>query len=113
MTDHTTPHQRPWLWTLVVINAVLAACLLARYGKQATAVAQVGRPSDYLMLPGTVIGSQDAVIYILDMSNGLLGAMSFNSSQGTFDVLQPIDINRLMENALQSGGTAPGNRPRR
>ncbi|MFN4243160.1 MAG: hypothetical protein ACK4PI_07975 [Tepidisphaerales bacterium] len=118
--EHTAPHahpgrrQRSFLWALLVLNVLLAAALLARYGKQSTAVAQVGRPSDYLMVPGSVVGSTDSVIYILDLTNGLLGAMSFNSTQGSFDVLQPIELGRLLDAAAQSGGgVAPGARPRR
>lgn len=102
------------VWAMVVLNLMLGMALLAKYGKESTAVAQVGRPSDYLLVPGTVIGSTDSVIYILDMTNGVLGAMSFNSAQGSFDFLQPIEINRLFDAALQQGGgVAPGNRPRR
>lgn len=102
------------VWAMVVLNVMLGMALLAKYGRESTAVAQVGRPSDYLLVPGTVIGSTDSVIYILDMTNGVLGAMSFNSAQGSFDFLQPIEINRLFDAALQQGGgTAPGNRPRR
>lgn len=111
---HPGRRQRSLLWALLVLNVLLAAALLARYGKQSTAVAQVGRPSDYLMVPGSVVGSTDSVIYILDLTNGLLGAMSFNSTQGSFDVLQPIELGRLLDAAAQSGGgVAPGARPRR
>ena len=108
------PRRSMLVWAMVTLNLVLGMALLANYGKQSTAVAQVGRPSDYLLVPGTVIGSTDSVIYILDMTNGVLGAMSFNSAQGSFDFLQPIEINRLFDAALQQGGgVAPGNRPRR
>jgi len=98
------------VWALVAVNVVLGMSLLARFGKENTAVAQVGRPGDYLVVPGTVVGSTDSVIYLLDMTNGVLGAMSFSAPSGQFEFLQPIDLNRLFDEAQRSGGpTTPQN----
>lgn len=96
------------LWALIALNVALAMTLVTRFGKENTAVAQVGRAGDYLMVPGTVVGGTDAVVYILDMTSGMLGAVSFNSPQNTIDFLQPIDLNRLFD-ATQ--GVGPQNAP--
>jgi hypothetical protein len=97
------------LWSLVAANVVLGSCLLAKYGKESTAVAQVGRPSEYLMVPGSVVGGNNAVIYIVDMSNGMLGAMSFDPTKSRFDPMAPIDLNRLFDTAAQGGAGGAGN----
>jgi hypothetical protein len=104
------------LWALMVLNVVLGMALLARHGSENTAVAQVGRPADYLIVPGAVVSSTDAVMYMLDMSNGVLGAMAFDSPSSQFSFLQPIDLNRLFDEAQRTGGAAApqtGRAPRR
>lgn len=100
------------LWSLIVLNVVLGMTLFARFGKENTAVAQAGRPSDYLMIPGQVVGGSNSVIYILDMTNGMLGAMTFDPSRSRFDLMQPIDVNRLFDQSQNPGNIAPNNNNR-
>lgn len=97
-------------YALIALNLALLASMLGRFGKEQTAVAQVGRPADYQLIPGSINGRTDTVIYMLDQSNGLLGAMIFNGSSGQFDIMQPIEIGRLID---QKMGMTPnnGNRP--
>ena len=64
------------LWALVGLNVLLAATLAMRWSSDNTAVAQVRRPADYIMIPGEVNGGASAVVYMVDTSNGLLGAMA-------------------------------------
>lgn len=95
------------MYALIALNLALVAGLLARFGKEQTAVAQVGRPADYQLIPGSINGRTDTVIYMLDQSNGWLGAMIFNGSSGQFDVMQPIELGRLMD--ARNGGAQQGN----
>lgn len=96
------------MWALVVLNVVLGSALLAKVGRENTAVAQVGRSSDYLFVPGQVVGGSNAVIYMLDMSNGWLGAMTFDPTRSRFDMMIPIKLDQVFDRA-QPGGAAPRN----
>jgi hypothetical protein len=97
------------LWALIVLNVVIASALLAKVGRENTAVAQVGRASDYLVIPGQVIGTSNSVIYMLDMTNGFLGAMTYDPTRNKFDIMQPINLNRLFDLGA-AAGNGNGNR---
>jgi hypothetical protein len=83
------------LWALVALNAVLLAFLVAQWLKPnaAMAQAQLARPSDYVLIPGTVQGNPAQIVYMIDTQNGWLSARSF-SGQLMID-MPPIDLNRL------------------
>jgi hypothetical protein len=84
------------LWALVGLNLGLA--LLLVLPRENPAMAQrVVRPADYLLVPGEISGSAAGVVYILDTSNGLLGAMAYNDSKGVLDVMPSIDLIRMFE----------------
>jgi hypothetical protein len=57
-------------WGLVALNVVLLFTLIGRVTSSNTAVAQVNRPSDYIMIPGAVAGQTGAVVYMLDTGHG-------------------------------------------
>lgn len=102
------------VWTLVVVNVLLGSALFARFGKQNTAFAQAGRPSDYVMITGELSATNNAVVYLLDTTNGQLGGLLFDPSRGRFDPLLPLDLPRFFDQGVQSGGQQGGNnRPRR
>src|SRR4051812_32499346 len=66
--------RRRIFWTLIALNLLLAVTLAARWtpgGGENTAVAQVRRPADYIMIPGDVNGGSTSVVYILDTTNGM------------------------------------------
>jgi hypothetical protein len=87
------------IWALAVVNVLLLASLCLR-GLTPAAHAQAGaRPSDYIMIPGEVIGGNNSIIYIVDTRNGLLGARTLDP-QGKLlvDMGAPIDLNRVMGN---------------
>jgi hypothetical protein len=88
------------LWTLVVLNVVLlSAFVLQRMGSTpAHAQAAARRPSEYLMIPGSVSGSPSAFIYVLDTNNGTLGIMSLDN-QKRLTSARSIDLNRVFEAA--------------
>ncbi|GEM_PF-845817 len=85
------------VWILIVLNALLFAALLSRVATPNAAFAQPrqgdnrpgdnrpdntrpSRPGDYLMIPGEVTGGSTSVVYVLDTTNGLLGALAYDDS---------------------------------
>jgi len=80
------------IWGLAILNALLCAALLNRVSAPNAAMAQnrpaeprpeaarPARPGDYLMIPGEVTGGSTSVVYVLDTTNGLLGAMAYDDT---------------------------------
>jgi hypothetical protein len=104
------------LWTLVVINALLLGSFLSRFTPGGSAMAQPNRaqparPGDYLMIPGEVTGGSAGIVYIVDMTNGRLGAMSYDESNRRLVTMQATDLAPIFQKATG----APGNdrRPNR
>lgn len=91
------------LWSLVILNVVLGGILLARFGRENTAIAQVGRPADCTMIPGEIIGNSNAVIFLIDTTNGKLGGMIFDPTRSRFDLLPPIDLARVLDAGAAGG----------
>jgi hypothetical protein len=89
--------ERKLLWTLVVLNVLLGVTLVLRFGHDNTAFAQVRRPADYVLVPGEVSGGASAVIYMVDTSNGWLGAMAYDDSKNQLNTMPPIDLSRVFE----------------
>jgi len=58
------------LWTLAVLNVLLVVLVVNRFLPEQRAHAQVGRPSDYIMIPGELNGVATGVIFIVDTSKG-------------------------------------------
>ena len=105
------------LWALVALNAMLATTFVLRYAKPNVANAQAARPGDYIMLPGTVIGGNGAMIYIIDQSSQQLSGLTIN--QGLkLEAVKPLDLQRAFEgggagaanNNGGGGGAGAGNR---
>jgi hypothetical protein len=100
------------VWALAALNVVLLVMLATRGTRENAAVAQnsTGRPGDYLMIPGEVIGGTDAVVYILDQSSHQLSAMAYDDSGRRLATMPPMNLDRVF------GELSPqpaGNRPRR
>jgi hypothetical protein len=81
------------LWALIGLNLLLAIVFCSRWTAPNTAMAQPARLGEYVMIPGNVPGGSNAVVYILDSSNGLLSAMVWDGRQ--LAVMQPIDLSRV------------------
>ena len=106
------------LWALAAVNVLLVMTLAGRLSSDNTAVAQgVKRPADYIMIPGEVGGGASAVVYMIDTSNGLLGAMTYDDSTRQLSTMPPIDLARVFEQgppanprgaAVAPGARAPG-----
>ena len=83
------------LWALVALNVFLAVVFVARATGEKPAMAQVRRAGDYLMIPGEVtVGNMDAV-YIIDITNGELGAMTYDDGNKRIDFMVPINLNQV------------------
>ena len=95
------------LWALAGLNVLLLVGFVSRYTGENQALAQVRRPAEYIMIPGEVIGGSSAVVYIIDTTNGQLGAMSFDDTRSRIDVMAPIDLMRVFEAGV-GGGDAGG-----
>jgi hypothetical protein len=94
------------VWALVALNAVLLVCLIGQWLKPNAAVAQAaGRPSDYIIVPGTVQASPAQVIYMVDTQNALLSARQFDGRQ--FIDMPPLDLRRIFN---QMGANPRGGR---
>jgi hypothetical protein len=101
--------RRRFFWALIALNLLLAITLVARWtpgGGENAALAQVHRPADYIMIPGEVNGGSAAVVYILDTTNGMLGAMAYDDSSHTLQTMPPLDLSRVFE--IGGGGPSRG-----
>jgi hypothetical protein len=91
------------LWALVALNVFLLVVLVARSTTPNTAMAQTARPSDYLMIPGEITGGSGEVVYILDMTNGVLGGLSWDDSRRELSAMPPLDLSRFLESPNRGG----------
>jgi len=95
------------VWALVALNVLLLTALVGQWVRPNAAVAQVAaRPSDYLVLPGTVQGSQTELIYMVDTQNGLLSARFFDGQ--AFQDMAPIPLNRVFNQGGPAGRRGRG-----
>src|SRR5437667_11275367 len=85
------------LWALAVLNVLLLGLFISRITRENVAGAQIRRPADYLMVVGDVTASAAQVVHVIDSSNGLLGAMSYDDATRRLDVMVPIELNRVIE----------------
>jgi hypothetical protein len=90
------------LWTLLGLNAVLLFLFAGQFNHVNTAQAQLHRPADYLLIPGEVNGGSTALVYIIDSTNGRLGAMAYDESTRLLQTMPPIDLNRIYTIAAQN-----------
>jgi hypothetical protein len=88
------------LWSLLGLNAVLLFMFAGGVARPKPADAQVRRvPDDYMMIPGDVSGQTTALVYLVDTTHGRLGAMAYNDSNRTLDIMPPIDLNTIYNTA--------------
>jgi len=83
------------LWALVALNVFLFLSFLGRFSRDNAAIAQgVRRPGEYAMVPGEVTGGSAGVVYIVDTTNGLLTAVTFdqNSNPPRIVSLPKVDL---------------------
>jgi hypothetical protein len=90
------------LWGLVFLNIVLLFGLALRLTSQ-PAVAQIPRASDYIMIPGDIVGASSGAVYVVDTNLGRLTAISFDDTQNRLSVMQPVDLNGMFQAAAAGG----------
>jgi len=95
------------LWGLGALNVLLAIVLINKYVPDQRAVAQVGRPSDYIMVPAQITGISSGVVIMLDTSRGELSGMAYNDTNNTLEPMPKIDLNQVFR-AGAGIGAAPG-----
>lgn len=83
------------LWALIGLNVLLLLSFIGRLTPSSIAAAPVHRPADYLLIPGALQSGSTEVVYIVDTSNGMLGAMAFDESARRLEVMAPIDLNSI------------------
>ena len=99
--------KRRMLSVLIILNVLLMVSLTYRFMRSNDAVAQVHRPSDYILIPGEVSGGSTAVVYMVDTTNGWLGAMAYDDSRNALDTMPAIDLSRVFDTT--GGGRPPAN----
>ncbi len=81
---------------LVALNCLLLAALLMQWWKPTPAYGQAaGRASDYIMIPGKVVGGNSSLVYMIDTQNGLLSARTYDGTQ-IQDKRPAIDLDRVL-----------------
>lgn len=85
------------IWALVALNALLLVALVAPFGRTPAHAQPAARPSEYLMIPGEVIGGSSAVVYIIDEEKRQLSAMALDQNGRGVDGMAPIDLDRVFK----------------
>ncbi|HEX2970766.1 MAG TPA: hypothetical protein VHP11_00435 [Tepidisphaeraceae bacterium] len=99
------------IWCLVGVNIALAITFIVPRLHEKTALAQIERPADYMMLPGDIGGADRGVVYIVDATNGMMSAVAFENSSGRLEVMPPTDLVRVFQEGAGMGA-APQRRGR-
>jgi hypothetical protein len=107
------------LWALVLLNALLICTFLSRITRENTAMAQPAGapgnnanprprvPGDFVMISGEVTGGISGVVYMVDTTNGYLGAMTYDDSRGELSAMPKIDLARVFAEGSRGGNRAP------
>jgi hypothetical protein len=91
------------MWGLIGLNAVLLFMFTGGFNRTNTVHAQAAfrRPADYVLIPGRVNGASTSLVYIIDATNGKLGAMGYDDSSHQLITMPSIDLNRIFTLAQQ------------
>lgn len=81
------------IWALGALNLLLLLSLFTSLNTPAQA--QAGRPSDYLMIPGEIIGGNNAIIWVIDSRNQQLSAVTLSQNNKQIDMMAPMDLKRV------------------
>jgi hypothetical protein len=85
------------IWALAATNVLLLLGLVTRLTAPAQAQA-AARPSEYLMIPGEIVGGNNAVIWLIDSRNRQLSAVTAtqNGKNAGIEMMAPIDLKRIL-----------------
>ncbi len=95
--------KTPLIAALCVANAALGLSLVSDVlpidgASPATAAMQVGRPSEYLMIPAQLTSANQEIIYIVDTQSGDLTAAAFQRNSG-INFIAPLRLGQSFQNA--------------
>jgi hypothetical protein len=89
--------QSKVIWALAALNVLLALGLLTPMVQPAQA--QQPRPGDYLMIPGEIVGGNNAVVWMIDGRNQQLSAVTLAPNGKALEMMAPIDLGRIFGGA--------------
>ena len=84
------------LWGLGALNVLLAIVLINKFVPENRAYAQA-RPSDYMMVPGSLQGVATGVVFMIDTSKGELSAMSYDDTNNTLNPMPKVNLAQVFE----------------
>jgi hypothetical protein len=92
-------------WALLILNAALLAAFVWRVIPDNAAVAQVPlrggaaamRPGDYIMVSSNVTGANAGVVVVVDQTNALFSAFSYDDANHRLEPMQKIDLRRVFQ----------------
>jgi hypothetical protein len=86
------------LWALAVLNVALLALFIARITHENSARAQIvaARPAEYMLVGGETQTENSDIVYAMDLTNGVVGALTYDGTRNRLDAMNPIDLKRLM-----------------
>jgi len=104
------------LWTLIAINALLLISFLHRVGMRENAAlaqgqAQPRRPGDYLMIPGEITGGSAGIVYIVDMTNAKLSAMTYDENNRRIVSMRAVDLAQVFQRGAAQQPAQPQQPP--
>lgn len=85
------------LWGLIGLNMVLVFMYMWQGTSAGPAAAQTHKPYDYLMCPGEISGGPTEIVYIVDTTNGALGAVTYDDASKTLQVMPAINLNAVYD----------------
>ncbi len=94
--------NRRSLAALIVLNVVLLGAVVLTALAPTPAHAQFGGGADYMMISGrSATRSQQAVVYIIDKTNGNMVALFFNTSNNNLEIVGSRRISDDLSGPLQ------------
>lgn len=88
------------IWSLVVVNTLLAGMLIGRYTKPNVAEAQVGgRPGDYSIIPCEFDGLPAGAIVVIDNVSGNMSVIVANEGNKRLEALPRVNVTELFDAA--------------
>ena len=88
------------LWGLIGLNAILVFMLAGDF-RASPAEAQVHRPADYVMIPCQFQDGVSEGVCIVDATNGLIGAMTYDQGNRILSVQPPVNLTNIFSIAAQ------------
>lgn len=90
---HTRSIKSAVIAAMVVVNAALGLSLVSSLTEGNTAeAAQVGRPSEYLMIPAQITNLNSDIVYIIDTQTGNLTAAAMDQTSKTIQFIAPVPL---------------------